>query len=171
MVADGIQGAGQLKALGVRLKALGAAGDLGASADLSGPRFGAGKTLRAQLLAGIRTGAKPAIEATRQAARDKLPKKGGLNDYVADTQIVSATRLSGPRVGVRIGVKRGSHKAWGANRGAIRHPVFGHDTWVNQELHTRGWFDKTLEDQRPVVTAAVRAAMEVVAIEATRRLG
>jgi hypothetical protein len=172
MAVDGINGATQLKALGVRLKALGAAGDLAASDNLGSLKFGGGKTLRAQLLAGIRIAAKPAVEATKQAARDSLPKKGGLNNYVADTQITTATRLTGPRVGVRIGVKRGNHKAYGANKGTIRHPVFGHaDRWVDQELHVRGWFDKTLEGQKPQVTAKVQAAMEAVAIEATRRLG
>jgi hypothetical protein len=171
MAVDGINGATQLKALGVRLKALGAAGDLAASDNLGALKFGGGKTLRAQLLAGIRIAAKPAVEATRQAARDTLPKKGGLNNYVADTQITSATRLTGPRVGVRIGVKRGNHKAYGANKGTIRHPVFGRATWVDQELHTRGWFDKTLESKKPEITTGVRSAMEAVAIEATRRLG
>jgi ribosomal protein L16/L10AE len=177
MAVDGINGATQLKALGVRLKALGAAGDLAASDNLGSLKFGGGKTLRAQLLTGIRIGAKPAVEAARQAARNTLPKKGGLNTFVADTQIVSRTRLTGPRVGVRIGVNKGvpgskAHRAYGANKGTVNHPVFGHeDRRVVQELHSRGWFDKTLEQQQPVITAAVRSAMEAVAIEATRRLG
>jgi hypothetical protein len=170
-----VDGALQLKALGARLKALGAEGNLGASNDLA-PVFGHGKTLRAQLLAGIRAGSKPAVEAARQAARNKLPKKGGLNTFVADTQIVSRTRLTGPRVGVRIGVNKGApgtraHRAYGANKGVINHPVFGHlDRRSEQTLNTKGWFDQTLKDQAPIVTAAVRLACEVVAQEATRRL-
>lgn len=169
-------GAMQLKALGVRLKALGAAGDLGAAEGLTGTAFGRGKTLRAQLLAGIRNGAKPAVEAARQAARDKLPKKGGLNTFVADTQIVSRTRLSGPRVGVRIGVNKGApgtraHRAYGANKGVVNHPVFGHlDRRAEQTLSAAGWFDQTLKDQQSLMTTKVRLAMEAVAYEATRRL-
>lgn len=165
-------GAMQLKALGVRLKALGAA-DLGmaspALADL-----GTGKTLRSQLLAGIRAGTKPAIEATRQAARDSLPKRGGLNEYVAATQITSSTLLTGPRVGVRIGVKKGQHKAVGANRGRLRHPVFG--KWLegqpDQQLpgNAIGWFDLTLRREAPKTVVPLLAAMERVAAEATRRL-
>jgi hypothetical protein len=163
-------GAAQLKALGVRLKALGAA-DLGlASSDLTD--LGKGKTLRSQLLAGIRAGAKPAIQATRDAAREKLPKKGGLNEYVATTQIISNTRVTGPRVGVRIGVKRGQHKAYGANKGKIRHPVFGKDRWVEQDLPTNavGWFDDTLKREAPKAVVPITAAMQRVADEATRRL-
>jgi hypothetical protein len=129
------------------------------------------------LLAGIRAGSKPAVDAARQAARDQLPKRGGLNNFVADTQIVSRTRLTGPRVGVRIGVNKGepgtsAHRAYGANRGEVNHPVFGHlDRRVVQELASKGWFDNTMKDQQPVIAAAVRTAMEAVAIEATRRLG
>jgi hypothetical protein len=177
MAVEGINGATQLRELGLRLKALGAAGDLGAAEGLTGSAFGSGKTLRAQLLSGIRMAAKPAVEAARQAARDQLPKKGGLNTFVADTQITSRTRLTGPRVGVRIGVNKGApgskaHRAYGANKGVINHPVFGHlDRRAEQTLSSSGWFDKTLQDQQPVMTAAVRAAMEAVAIEATRRLG
>jgi hypothetical protein len=172
-----IEGAWQLKELGARLKVLGAEGNLAAADNLGAAGFGRGKTLRAQLLTGIRIGAKPAVEATRQAAREQLPKKGGLNNYVADTQIVSRTRVTGPRVGVRIGVNKGApgsaaHRAYGANRGVINHPTFGHqDRRVDQTLPTAGWFDKTLEEQQPVIVSAVTAAMEAVAIETTRRLG
>lgn len=164
-------GAMQLRALGLRLKELGAAGDGFASVDLVS--LGKGKTLRSQLLAGIRTGAKPAVEATRQAARDHLPKHGGLNTYVADTQIVVSNRLTGKRVGVRVGVKKGARHAYGANKGVIKHPTFGHrDRWDTQNLGSAaaGWFDRTMREQSPKVLVAVRAAMEAVAEEATRRL-
>lgn len=157
-------GALQLKALGVRLKTLSGYQNIGAAEGL-----GSGRSLRAQLLAGIRAGAKPAVEAARTAAREQLPKKGGLNDYVADTQIVTSTRLTGSRVGVRIGVKSGSHKAYGANKGRIRHPVFGKDRWVEQELPSKGWFDDTLKREAPKVETAVYAVMKNVADEITLR--
>lgn len=163
-------GALQLQALGARLKTLAGYQLAEASADLTD--LGRGKTLRSQLLSGIRAGAKPAIEATRQAAREKLPKKGGLNEYVATTQITSATRVTGPRVGVRIGVKKGQHKAYGANKGSIRHPVFGKDRWVVQQLPSGavGWFDDTLKREAPKAVVPILAAMQRVADEATRRL-
>jgi hypothetical protein len=170
-----ITGARQLEALGLRLKALGAAGNGAASVELSS--LGRGKTLRSQLLSGIRTGAKPAIEATRQAARTNLPKRGKLNESVATTAITVNTRLTGAKVGVRIGVPKGrkkSNKVYGANKGVVRHPVFGE--WLpgmpDQNLgdNAAGWFDKTLRREVPKTIVPIRAAMEAVALEATRRL-
>ena len=166
----------QLQALGLRLKALGAAGNIGAAQGLDAG-FGAGKTLRAQLLAGIRTAAKPLVEDARQAARDKLPKHGGLNERVATSEMRVATRLSGPRVGVRITNRSKGGK--GTNRGEISHPVFAKGTdrtkwhWVDPPQPypaAEGWFDKTLEAKAPEVTEKVVAAMEVVAAEVRGRL-
>lgn len=163
-------GAVQLKALGLRLKTLAGYQNALASADLVD--LGTGRTLRAQLLAGIRVGAKPAIEAARGAARSTLPKHGGLNEEVATTQITVATRLTGPRVGVRIGVTKGrkrSNKAYGANKGVVRHPVFGKAKWVEQKVPA-GWFDDTLRKSTPLISGPIQAAMQRVAEEATRRL-
>lgn len=158
----------QLQALGLRLKVLGAGG-LGGAADFGGG-FGAGKTLRAQLLAGIRIAAKPLVEEARQAARDKLPKHGGLNESVASSQIRVATCLTGPRVGVRITNR--SHGGRGANKGVISHPVFGNQkVWVKQsDPGGVGWFDQTLAAGHTEVTAHVVSALEIVAAEAMRRL-
>lgn len=164
-------GAIQLKRLGLRMKALGASGLNQAATDL-GPEFGAGKTLRAQLLAGIRLGAKPAIEEARRVARDTLPKHGGLNEEVATTAITVATRLTGPRVGVRIAVPKGrkkSNKTYGANKGTVRHPVFGKNRWVDQKVPA-GWFDSSLQRSAPLIVGPIQAAMKAVSIEATRRL-
>lgn len=159
-------GAAQLIALGKRLKALAAEGDLSRSDDL-GQQFGAGKTLRAQLLAGIRSAATPAVEAARAAARSNLPHRGGLNAEVAASSIKVVTRVSGQKVGVRI-VARGPGRS--ANRGTIRHPVFGNrNNWVNQPIANPGWFDRTLENATPDVLTKITAAMEAVAQEATRR--
>ena len=166
----GIESTGplQLKSLGLRLKALGVAGDIGAAQGL-GQGFGAGRTLRAQLLAGIRAAATPAVQKARQAALNELPKRGGLNVLVAKSQIRVATRLTGPKVGVRI-TDRGAGGR-GTNRGRIRHPVFGRNgTWVTQQLSSSGWFDETLAGEKDAVLPKIAAAMEIVAAEATRRL-
>lgn len=166
-------GALQLQALGKRFKTLAKTGDISASAGIGL----SGRSLRAQLLAGIRAGTKPAVEATRQAAREQLPKAGGLNEYVATTLVGTYTRLSGPRVGVRIGVRKGSgsHKAWGANKGTIRHPVFakGSQTpdqwrWVEQQVPA-GWFDQTLLKSTPGMAVAVQKTCELIAAELTMR--
>lgn len=160
-------GALQLKALGVKLKVLGAVNNLGPAESL-----GAGRSLRAQLLAGIRTAAQPAVEAARTAARDQLPKHGGLNEYVANSQIVTSARTAGSQVGVRIGVKKGSKaaKAYGANKGLIRHPVFKTGRWVDQELSSKGWFDDTMRREGEKTIVPISAVMRAVAEEITRRV-
>jgi hypothetical protein len=149
-------GAGQLELLGLRLKAAGATG------------------LRRNLLAGIRAGAKPLVADVRAAALAQLPKSGGLNEYVASSPIAVRTRLSGPSVGVRIvntkkGAGSGGIADFGSDRGAVRHPVFGHKDrkWAVTKV-TPGWFTKTLEDKSPGVAPDVFAAMELTAREIMR---
>ena len=158
-------GALQLKALGVRLKALGAAGNMGAA-----PGLGRGGSLRAQLLGSIREAARPAVDAARASARDNLPKRGGLNEYIASEKIRVAVRATGPRVGVQITAVGG----WGSNKGVVRHPVFFHPpkrkVWVEQPIASSGWFEGTLVRESPKVIGPVRLAMEAVAAEATLRL-
>lgn len=165
-------GALQLQAVGRRFKQLAAYQNLGAAEGL-----GSGRSLRAQLLAGIRAGTKPGVEATKEAARRELPKHGGLNEYVASTLIGTYTRLTGPQVGIRIGVRKDprAHKAYGANKGLIRHPVFarGDQTrdqwrWVDQKVPA-GWFDETLRKSTPAVVAAVTKTCELIAAELTMR--
>lgn len=160
-------GALQLQALGRRFKTLAGYQNLGAAEGL-----GSGRSLRAQLLAGIRVGTKPMVDAARQAARDELPKHGGLNEYVASSLIGTYTRTTGPQVGIRIGVSKGtgSHKAWGANKGAIRHPVFG--VWrpnVPDQKVPAGWFDDTLRKATPAAVEAVTKTCELIAAELTMR--
>lgn len=154
----------QLRAVGLRLKALGAAGNAAAA-----PGLGTGKTLRAQLLGGIRAAVKPSVEATRKAALDILPKAGGLNVYISGEQIKVATRLTGPQVGVRIVAASGQ---WNSDQSEVRHPVFGRRKakWAVTKVATPGWFHGTLTRETPKILAPMRAVMESVAVEATRRL-
>ena len=161
-------GSVQMRVLGLRLKALGASN---VAATGLGPGFGGGRTLRAQLLAGIRSAVAPMINEVRTSAREQLPKHGGLNESVATSKFAVRTQTLGPRAGVRI--TNTSHGGGGANRGVIRHPVFGRakTPWVSQQdPAAAGWFDATLAHHAPQVSVAIRATMEVIAIEATRRL-
>ena len=157
------KGAAEMKALGARLKGMSSSGDLG-------QEFGKGKTLRAQLLAGIRASTAPAIASARAAALSELPRKGGLNELVAGSKMKSDTRLGGKQVGVRISDRGKGAKR--ANRGVISHPVFGNRSkWVKQPIAHSGWFDKTMEAQREQVAQKIHAAMVTIAEETTRRLG
>ncbi len=123
--------------------------------------------LRKELLAGIRTAARPMVDAVRQAARDELPKAGGLNERVASSPIAVRTRLTGTSAGVRIvntakveQGRRGGTVDFGTDTGRLRHPVFGHrDRWVTQPLSTSGWFSKTLDEKAPEAAPEVLAAM------------
>lgn len=145
-----ITGQQQLRDLGLRLKA-------GADTGL----------LRRELLKGIRAAAGPLVADVRQAARERLPKGGGLNEWVADSPIAVRTRLTGVSAGVRIvntskvpDGKRGGTADFGSDRGKVRHPVFGHkDRWAVTNVEP-GWFSKTLEEKAPQVTPEVVAAME-----------
>lgn len=150
-----VAGNAQLRLLGLKFQAAGAGG------------------LRRNLLAGIRAGAKPLVDDVRAAAREDLPKKGGLAAIVAESPIAVRTRLTGPSVGVRIvntrkGVDTAAGKSirFGTDTGRLRHPVFGHrDRWVTQQLRHPGWFTETLAHRAPETTPFVLAAMEVTARE------
>jgi hypothetical protein len=148
-----ITGVEQLTILGARLKKAGA-GDL-----------------RLDLLRGLRAAAKPLIAEAHQAARDQLPKRGGLNERVAKDSITVRNRLSGKQVGVRIVTTKSETR--GANRGKIRHPVFGdREKWVTQEYEpAKGWFDDTLRNGAPEVQAEMVKVMQEVAFRLTLRHG
>ena len=147
------EGVAQLEALGVKLKLAGATG------------------LRRNLLAGIRAGAQPLVGDVRAAALALLPKGGGLNEYVAASPIAVRTRLTGASVGVRIvntkkGAQSGGTAQFGSDKGAVRHPVYGHRDrkWATTNV-TPGWFSKTLEDKSPGTAPFVLAAMELTAAQ------
>lgn len=142
-----VTGAGQLERLGLRLKFEGAI------------------VLRRELLFGIREGAKPLIGDVRDAALKRLSKRGGLNAYVAESDIKVVTRLTGARVGVRIvntrkNAKRGGTSDFGSDRGVVRHPVFGHRDrkWAETKVEP-GWFTETLNHAAPTVTPFISAAL------------
>jgi len=139
-----VTGADQLAAVAKRLKD---AGD---------------RTLRRELLSGIRLSTRPLIASVREAARTELPKRGGLAARVAESKIGVRTTSSGSRVGVRIVAKSGFDLD-AIDKGQVRHPVFGHlDRWVVQPVEP-GWWSQTLADGAPVVRAALIVVMDAVA--------
>lgn len=107
------------------------------------------KELRKELNKNLREAVKPLIPQTRAAARSILPQRGGLAALVAKAPQRAQVR-TGNEPGIRlvVGKRRGSAAA-SANRGVIRHPVFGRrDNFVEQHV-TPGWFDDTLEKAGP----------------------
>lgn len=152
MVAEiRITGAEQMRRLGIELKAQGEEG----------------KGLRRELLAAMRIAGKPLVEATRASAMANLPKAGGLNEWVASSNIAARNSLTGSRVGTKVvakkpGGRKGSHDLEASDAGQIRHPVYGR--WLkNQPTQDipPGWFTKPLLAAAPEVQVALLMALTI----------
>lgn len=127
--------------------------------------------LRKELNKGIRTAAKPVIAATRSEALSRLPQRGGLARQVAKEPQRIEVRTGARTAGVRVVVGRKRGGARGANRGVIRHPVFGNrERWVDQQVPP-DWFDKPARRSAPRIRRAVERSMEAVADRIVRDAG
>lgn len=133
----------------------------------------AGRTdLRKELHAGLKRAARPLIPKTRAEAMRRLPQGGGLAARVAKVPQRVDVR-TGRDPGVRLVVSkssRGSAAAAGANRGVVRHPVFGNrDVWVAQSVPP-GWFDDPIKDsaRAPAIRRDLEQAIETVAERVVR---
>lgn len=131
------------------------------------------KELKKELTRGMRAAAKPMVAEAKRAAKDKLPRHGGLNARVARSRMTVQVRTSGRRLGVRIAAN-GPKEAGGRslniralNRGEFKHPVWARgprDKWVWAEQSIEpGWFDDTLTRQRPRVQGELIKAIDAVA--------
>ena len=121
MTAAG-SGSVQLAALAVRLKV---AGD---------------KTLRRELLRGLKSGAEPLVPLVKAAALEKLPHKGGLNEQVAGQKVTVQVRMGARTAGVRMTTTAPDTKQTDA--GFVRHPVFARKT-VTKTKDAKGKTKKT----------------------------
>lgn len=109
------------------------------------------KELRKELHKGLRTAAKPLVKKTRAEALRLLPKGGGLARQVSKEPQRVQVRTGTRTAGVRIVVPGKNGGARAANRGVVRHPVFGNrKVWVNQNVPP-GWFDGPLLESAPAV--------------------
>lgn len=116
--------------------------------------------VRKELHKGIRKAARPLIPKVRAEARKRLPRSGGLAEQVAREPMRIAVRTGNdPGVRVVVGKKRGGAQA--ANRGAIRHPVFGQDVWVEQRV-SPGWFDDPIRGSVPEIRRDIERSMRDV---------
>jgi hypothetical protein len=132
----------------------------------------AGRTeLRKELNKGIKRAAKPLIPKARAEALRRLPQSGGLAKQVAKEPARVQVRTGARTAGVRVVVGRRRGGARQANRGVIRHPVFGNrDVWVNQRVPS-GWFDDPMKDAAPAIRRDVEQALEDVAEQIVREAG
>ena len=143
-----ISGAEQLTALSKRLKDAGERG------------------LKRELDKAIRDAVTPFREAVRQSALNKLPRKGGLAERVADQVVPRPRKVNSSKgVGLRVTAvgRQGMRSLIALDQGRIRHPVFGDDkTWVSQRVVGRFWA-MPAEELQPKVAAEVQAAIDRVA--------
>lgn len=118
--------------------------------------------LKREMVRGLREAAAPVIPQLRDAARADLPRRGGLNDRVANQPIKVSVRTSGRRSGVSIRAQwtRTNSATW-------RHPVFGHtDRWVSQTYApAKNWFDETAQKNSLPARARMDAVLKVIAAQ------
>lgn len=106
--------------------------------------------------------AAPIIAAARQRALDTLPKKNGLNRFVAASRFQVQPIHSSARVGVRIHTS--DHDSRLDSAGRLRHPVFGADIWVTQ-LVRPGWFSVAAREHQIAARAAIARAFAAFVAE------
>lgn len=132
----------------------------------------AGRTgMRRELHTGIRKAARPLVKKTRDEAKRRLPKRGGLAAQVAKepqrVQVRTGTKTAGVRIVV--GKKQGGARA--ANRGVIRHPVFGNrEVWVDQKVPAR-WFDDPIEASAPEIRREIERSLNDMLAKIAREGG
>lgn len=140
-----VEGADQLTKLAADLKAVGA------------------KELRRDLLRGIQQATKELKDAAKKAALDNLPKRGGLNEFVASAKFATRVRTSGRSPGVSIVASKSGHDLAAMDRGRLRHPVYGNRRlWVTQTI-TPGWFTDAMRDAAQPVRAELLNVLDDIA--------
>lgn len=119
------------------------------------------RQIRKDLLAGIRKGVKPVVEAIKEGAHLDLP--GGLGDQYGTAKIAVRTRATGKNAGVRI---QGPKKGKGADMGRVdetgeaRHPVFANRAVWTPTSVSQGFAERAVERSADKAQAAVKNAME-----------
>lgn len=130
------------------------------------------RNLRRQMLAGLRRTASPLKVIAKKAALERLPKSGGLNEFVAASTFSIRSRTTGQNVGVKLTGRKRGHDIRSTDAGRLRHPVFARgggseNVWVNQSI-TPGWFTDSLDAQ--TVLAPMRKEMLAVLDDIVRRM-
>lgn len=123
----------------------------------------ADKGLQREFSKAINSAVKPLKADLQKSALEKLPKKGGLNQRVANGTRISTRRANSRRAqGIRVQAKN-AYALGRIDGGTVRHPVFGHrDRWVDQHV-TPGWWSDPIEAAGPNVQREIQAAMDRIA--------
>lgn len=142
----------QLRASAARLKAAGATG------------------VKTAMVRQLRAAAKPVAADIQQSARDSLPRKGGMNTYVAAKKPTISVRTVGRQAGVRI---KYSGPGRYSNQSGWRHPVFAprgsKKKWATTDFPSaEGWWERGGEKSTPRALVQMRAVLDEVAAEIMR---
>lgn len=122
---------------------------------------GNGAAMR-QISGVIRDQARPLTLYTAKAALDQLPHKGGLNRVIADQPVSVSVRTGATSASVSLVMRH--HDAATTDLGYVRHPTFGGDPWVTEQIpRARGWWSDTLERRSEEITPYIWRAMVQVA--------
>jgi hypothetical protein len=135
----------------------------------------ADRTLRREMLRGLRKAAQPAAAAVAPSALRTLPKRGGLAAYVASGRVTVRTRLAGRSPGVRIAdvrTKTGGKVALiKIDEGKLRHPIRQRKVerargrkpiWVSQNV-TPGFFTKPMQTAAPLARHELKKVLDQTA--------
>lgn len=136
---------------------------------------GTGKgSIRNEMHAAVKRAAKPLPKAMKQAARDKLPKRGGLNERIAKRTPKVVTRTGVTTAGLRIQDNKTDPRI--NAEGRLWHPIFGRkgpnekpsaqypkgkkNSTVTKVPGAEGYFDDTARAEAEQVRDDVVAVLE-----------
>ncbi len=121
------------------------------------------KKLTRRVAAALRKAAKPTGQAVLEEGADDLPQRGGLGDRVRAGKVGIRAGLSARTASVSITLKtvEGYDLRPINDRGRLRHPIYGHNSWVNQRV-TSGRFTLALMNRAPAVRQEVTRAAQGV---------
>lgn len=136
------------------------------------------KGLMSRTRRGLTKAAEPAKKVIPAAERSVLPKRGGLNEWVASAPVRVSVTTGAKTAGVSLRQsKRGLTRPHDLRRmndeGMVRHPVFADPnksrkewTWVAQYGLPTGWWEKALLPVRVEVTAEMLRILHETGYEA-----
>ena len=123
----------------------------------------AGPKIRQQMTRTLRRTAKQLVPLIKEAAHEKFPNAGGMDEFIEHATIGVRIQTSGRSAGLYIRAERKGHDIYSLNQGNLRHPVFGNRAiWVSQSIPP-GFFTETIEENRQRVIADLRTDMAVIA--------
>ncbi len=118
----------------------------------------------------LRQAIKPVTPKTRTVARTRLPQSGGLATRVARAPQRTTARAGNTTTSLRVTVAGKRSGAYGADQGAVRHPVFGNRRAFAVTKVRPGWFTDTVEDEREAMQRAVVAVLDAYTKELLQRV-